>query len=354
MPVKQLPVHMNPGLETECYHNFRLSIIMSDPDRLPWCYSRFVNLQIQSKEKMQCPFVRFEEHLDIYSGLLLEEPIDIHHKDWMTSIREAINQDQYVIIYLNWKHIRGSNFYNGSDLVHDAIIYGYNDEERMLDLLAFEVLGKSYGTIRIPYDICETEFAHVIEAHLHANKWFAYYGFPLSTIRINRCAEVSQDLRCLYFALERGKVRPQGREDDVFANGYYVNEHMAAFFLQLSADRNVDAREYGLWNIVVLKMLQHKKWMLKRLAFMMHAHSGRDDRLLKKSLSLFEKAKLRLMQVRMDALKYQKTSEVHYLEQLSGHFQYIFEQEKRAVPLMMEYLIQTRLDSNKDERRVSR
>ncbi len=343
MSKKRLPVHLNPGLETECYHNFRLSLLMSGPERLAWCCNHFVNLKIQSKAKMHFPFVAFEEHLDIYSGLLTERLMDARGKAWDAAIREAIDQGRYVLIYLNWKRIEASNFYNGPDLVHDAIIYGYDREAGLFDLLAFEVNGKSYDAVQISFAACELELAHVLEEHWHANKWFAYYGFPISTIDLLPYADAEGDWRCLYFSLERGKVRPQGQGDDVFANGYFVNEYMASYFSQRALDGNIDPREYGVWNIVIVKMLQHKKWMLRRLAYLRQTREGSGSRLLQKSESLYEKAKGLIMNARVESYKYQKTGERRYLDRLAALFQSVFEQEKRAVPLLMEHLIDVRL-----------
>ncbi len=344
MKAKQLPIHANPGLETECYHNFRLSIVMADPSRIPWCYGHYVNLQIVSKEKMMFPFVRFEEHLDVYAGLLREEPLDNLSVGMLPAIRDAIDQGHYVIIYLNWSRLPCSNLYRGADLIHDAILYGYDDEEKQLDLLAFEVNGKSYGTVRLPYATCEEEFAHVIEEHKHANKWFAYYGFPLSSIELESAASFMLDKRSLYFSLERGNIQPRGEKDDVFANGYPVNAYMADYFAKAAKGQHIDPREYGIWNIVVTKMLQHKRWMLRRLAYMWEHANGDERRMLAKCRDLYEQAKQQLMRVRVQSLLYQKTADAKHLTAISEHFHVIYEKEKRAVPLLMELLIDIRMD----------
>ncbi|GIQ69339.1 hypothetical protein DUZ99_17265 [Xylanibacillus composti] len=344
MKARQLPIHPNPGLETECYHNFRLSIIMADPMRTPWCYGHFVNLQIKSKENMMFPFVRFEEHLDVYAGMLREEPLDYGGKGVLAAIRGALDQGHYVMMYFNWSRLPCSNFYRGPDLVHDAIIYGYDDERQQLDLLAFEINGKSYGRTRIAYAVCEKEFAHVAEEHLHANRWFAYYGFPLSRICLEPAAMFTHNWRSLYFSLERGNIQPRGEKDDVFSNGFPVNVYMADYFARTAKSRDIDPREYGIWNIVVTKMLQHKKWMLRRLAYMQDREAGPDRRLLQKSMDLYEQAKQLLMRVRMDSLLFQKTTNSRHLAEISENFHAIYEKEKRAVPLLMEYLVEARLD----------
>lgn len=344
MKARKLPVHLNPGLETECYHNFRLSIIMADPARTHWCYGHFVNLQIQPKEKMMFPFVRLEEHLDLYAGMLQEAPLDYQNRGVLNAIREALDRDQYVVIYLNWSRLSCSNVFRGPNLIHDAIIYGYDDADQHFDLLAFEVHGKSYGATRLAYADCEREFAHVVEEHLHANKWFAYYGFPLSSIQLEPSARFTHDWRSLYFSLERGSIQPRGEKDDVFANGYPVNAYMAHYFALASEGLDIDPREYGIWNIVVTKMLQHKKWMLRRLAYMMDAADGSGQLLLKKSNGLYEQAKQLLMRVRMESIQFQKTADARRLADISGYFHAIYEKEKRAVPLLMEYLVDARLD----------
>ncbi|MFD2673338.1 hypothetical protein [Marinicrinis sediminis] len=337
---KTLPIHANPGLETECYHNFRLSLLLADAQREPWAWGHFVNLQLSCEASFRFPLVRFEEHLDLYAPVLKEEPLPCEGRDCIAVIREAIMRDQYVVIYLNWKHIPGSNLYEQKDMVHDAIIYGFDDERKLLQMIAFEVEGRSYAPIHLSYELCRREFETILQEELHAQQWFAYYGFPLSAITVQNHRDMNFEASSLYFSLDRGKVGIQKGSVQMFANGYPVNEAMSDYFAQVAAGRELDPREYHFWNIVIVKMVQHKKWMLRRLHYL---QANNPSKLLQACQRLYEKAKQQLMQVRIDSFKYQKTGEIHYVRQLSEHFHLIYEQEKRAVPLLMEHLIQVRM-----------
>ncbi|WP_128895452.1 hypothetical protein [Longirhabdus pacifica] len=342
MAKKQLPIHTNPGLATECYHNFRLSILMTNPQFAPWYYNHFVNLQLQSKDHLSIPFVGFEEHLDIYTHVLEEETIDIRAyspTQLVSLIKEALHQQQYIVIYLNWKHIASSNFYKGNDLIHDAIIYGYDDNSETFDVIAFEVNGKAYDTVPISYAQCEQQLLDMKNHHLTSEKWFAFYGFPLSTIKV-QAPYLSHPMSNLFFSLERGNMQAGKGTKAMLANGPYVNQYLSHFFSSLMESGEIDEREHGLWNITVVKMIQHKTWMLRRIEWLKEVA---DLPILQQVEKKYERAKRALAQIRAHSFKYQKTLDKQYFISISQQFQTVFEQERRAVPLLMEYLIDTKL-----------
>ncbi|MFB0842416.1 hypothetical protein [Paenibacillus oleatilyticus] len=344
LTAKRLPVVPNPGFETECYHNLRLSIVMTEPRLMPWCLSHFVNLIVQSKRAGQFPLIRFEEHLELYGGLLVEEPLAVKPGGYVSAIREAIDEGSYVLVYLDWKRIPQSHFFAVREMVHDALVYGYDDESGTLDILAFETNGRAYGSVCLPYETCEAELAHVAERHADTHIWFAYYGFPLTAVRLHRSPSLPSgfDYRSLYFALERGRVRAPGLSQDAFASGYFVYDYMAGLFHQMAGgDVSLDPREFGFWNINVHKMMQRHKWMLKRIDALERAAGSP---LLGKSKRLYENAKQRLMSIRADSLKAQKTGDARLLASIGDHFQAMYEQEKRAVPLLMEYLVRLKFE----------
>ncbi|GAA4726383.1 hypothetical protein [Brevibacillus fulvus] len=332
----QLPVHPNPGFETECYHNFRLSIVLRNDQLLPWYYSHFANLVLIGKEPDDFPMINFAEHLEIYSEVLKEERIP-DTPDWTELIRSCLAQGEYVLIYFNWKHIKGSHYYQVRDLFHEALIYGYDDQKQAFQLLAFEVGGKIYGALEVSYEDCQREFVRLRREDMHSQKWFAYFGFPIARIRLKEQLPTSMDMRRLFFSLDRGRVKANPSSYEVYAMGYDLNLYLAHYFGQvITGERRLPTREFTRWNIMIHKMAHHKKLMMRRLEYLDPEGKQQIVSKIKDYYAFSSKA---LLKSRALSYQYQRTGDGDALKRLSEQFQYIYEQEKRATALLMEFLV---------------
>lgn len=335
-----LPVTEQTGFFTECYHNFRLSIVLAHPELLPWFYSQFCNLILQSNRDDQFPFVRFEDHLDIYTEVLREEVI-LQAEDWVETIRQAVAAGDYILLYFNWKNIKSSLYYQQKDMHHEALLYGFDDETETFTLLAYDVEGKVYGKTRITYAECRRELERLIAEDMHSQRWFAYYGFPLQRISLKQKEPTAINLRRLYFALDRARVKASPHESEVFAMGYHIYAYLTEFFQQLGQGRYLHPAEHVLWNIVLNKMIQHKKLMVKRLDFL--AQDGPSP-FLQRCRSFYEQARKQLVSIMGQSLRYQQSASGELLREIAKATQEIYELEKRAVPLLMEYLVDRQLE----------
>lgn len=357
--VKQLPVNANPGFESECYHNLRLSAVLAEQSWLSWGLSHFVNLIVRGRPEGQMPMVRFEEHLEVYSGVLDEHRLaeeyapragTIHtdRGNHTAAIRKAIDEGQYVIIYLDWSRVPCSSYYRqGRALVHDALIYGYDDTAQVFDVLAFEVDGRSYAPVRISYAVCERELEGVIREHSESQLWFTHYGFPLSSFRVWPASGASGvqrlDTRAVYFALDRGRIQASALAPDAYASGYYVNLYLSMFFSSLADGGRVDPRENDFWNIMIHKMTQHKRWMLLRIEAL---EQLADSPLLQHAKRYYTQTRRVMKEIRAESLKVQRQPDSSRYERLAGLFRTLYEQEKRAVPLLMEHLVRMQSTGN--------
>ncbi|MGW9125845.1 hypothetical protein ACWGPW_12650 [Paenibacillus chitinolyticus] len=329
-----LPVVESPGFETECYHNIRLSLLLAHARTLPWYHSHFMNLTLKSTGADLFPVVRFEEHLDVYSEVLEETPL-VRCEDWVETARKNLGEGRYMIVYFNWRNIPCSRYYNKQDMFHEALVYGFDDERGVVHFLAFDVNGKGYGSSEVPYGLFGREMTRLADEDLHAQRWFAFYGFPASVIRLKDGLASRPDTRNMYFALERGRVRGNGSPDETFAMGHYVNEVLSVYFRQLAEGRPLQAKEFIYWNIIVHKMILHKSLMLQRIIYL---QTGTDSSQLDLLKNLYIKAKTEMDRVKWTSIKYQRTKASVYLHQLADNFQTLYELEKRASAMLMEFL----------------
>ncbi|MGA5691427.1 hypothetical protein [Cytobacillus pseudoceanisediminis] len=336
-----LPVEPNPGFETECYHNFRLSIIFSNPQLLPWYHSHFLNITIKDSGLDQFPQVNFEEHLDIYSDIIKEETVR-KQEDWIEYIRKAIQEGHYILAYLNWKNITSSSFYKKEDMIHECIIYGFDDNTMEFHVLAFEVDNKVYGTTKIHYDVFHNEFRRVLKEDIFTQRWFAYYGFPIAKINILPCPSKNLDAKKIYFALERSLNNTlDSKKESIYAIGYFVNDFLASYFKQLYNGRPLDKGEYTMWNMMIHKILLHKTVMINKMDYLSTLF---DEQAAIKVKKFFEKSKKQVKLIQGYTFKYQRTSDPQFLNAISECFKKMYQLEKRTMPMLKEYLVNFCLD----------
>ncbi|CAM4434593.1 hypothetical protein [Paenibacillus tarimensis] len=332
-----LPVEVNPGFEVECYHNFRLSIILSSPELRPWFYSRFVNLTLQSYEGEPFPIIRFEDHLDVYSGVLDESPCMSAEDDVVNNIKAFLKSGRYMILYLNWKHVPSSSFYGGQDMIHEALVYGYDDRSRELQMLAFEAGGRGYGRIALSYSKCRELFGRLREENWEKHRWFAYYGFPSSSVKVAE-AYPGFDSRSLYFALERSKAAAGSNQ--MKATGAAVNRLMADYFRDRQADGGMNEEACQVWDTMSGKTILHKKLMLQRLAYLQR---GGDGKRLWPAMELYRKSYQEALHMNWASRRYRKRPDPKDLKTIADGYDSLYTMEKRANLLIMEFLVHRQL-----------
>lgn len=332
----KLPITESSYFITECYHNLRLSIILSELSRAPWYYSHFVNIMLKNT-KNSFPEIRLEDHLHVYADILHEKRLACGRGDIVEEIKEQIMQQQYVIIYFNWKYIKLSNYYNKSSMVHEALVYGFNNDDQCFYLLAFEVDNKMYTSIQISYDECRRQFETILKEELDNSKWFTYYGFPAASISVKANYRHEIDKRAIFFALERSPIKACVSHPNGTAMGCYVFESLADYFEQVGLSAvDLPQAEYPYWNIMIQKLVDYNKLMLDRISYL---KVERESILLDRVYDSFEKEKRNLTDIRIKSLAFQRTRKNQSLIEISKLFRKIYQVEKRAVPILLEDLV---------------
>jgi len=334
----RLPVMDAPGLETECYHNCRLSAVLADPDMTPWFLSHFVNLKLQTSTEGTFPIIRFEEHVDIYSDVQEETPLRGKPTELVRLIRESLTRHEYVLVFMNWSHFQASKYFGHQDRIHESLIYGFDDCKEVFYALAFDVEGKTYGATEIAYSQCARELSAIFEQHMKSQKWFAFYGFPLVTIANKQHDNKKMDTKKLFFALDRARMKGFSENGESFAMGYFVYEYLSYYFSK--AKLSMLEKEYPIWNIMVYKLIQHNKINLLRMAYMRSIWENSE---LNRLFIMYDNSRKLLRTIRSLSLKYQRCLDPVDLQEIAGLFHSLYEQEKRALPIFLDFLARDRL-----------
>jgi hypothetical protein len=336
----KLPVETNPSFDMECYHNFRLSIVLSQNCGVYWQLGHFVNLTVRPAVEDRFPMIRFEDHLNVYSNILEEKPISLHENmDLLPLIRQVIDRGHYVLIYLNWGNIPGSNFYNKQSLVHEGLLFGYNDSDETFDLLAFEVNQESYSQIKVTYKQCLDEFRRLTRDEIRTHMWFAFYGFPMAIIRIKEPLSCNLDYTNLFFALERRGFADSDNPESM-AIGYPVHLYMSQYFSELGNGRPLQEENYTIWLVFIHKMLHHNKLMLKRLQIM---SSEFEDPFIERLVGFYSNSRNCLKKIKSLSIQYQRNKQVNKLFEISNMHEKVYNYEKRAATILQEVIVRQRL-----------
>ncbi|SDZ37880.1 hypothetical protein [Bacillus sp. 166amftsu] len=339
--MKSLNVNQNPGFELECYHNVRLSILDNNEDFINWFHSHFVNLVLYKSNKEIVPYIRFENHIDIYSEVLSEEPVK-KVGNWVDSIKKCIDHNNYVIAFLNWSNILQSRYYKeDKDMVHECLIFGYCDKNQEFEILAFDVNGLPYTKVSIPFSILSKELDHIIDFHLRKQKWFTYYGFPVSKIIKKPFNFNSLNKQKLFFGMDRHRYISSYNNNSEFAGGCSINLYLSELFQKICDEsehhkRNDFFKQSEYWKIMNLKLILHKNIMISRIKLLKNQSFSYE---LIKIEEYFVKCLQELKIILALSKKFTKTMDLNYLQNISSRFNKVYEHEFRATYQMLDYLV---------------
>lgn len=341
--MKFLEVHLNPGFELECYHNLRLSILKKDEHYKYWLYSNFVNLVLFRNKREIIPYIRFENHIDVYSDILIEKPLN-KRGNWESSIKKCVDSNNYVIVFLNWKNIPRSKYFNKEkDMIHEGLIYGYCDRTKHFKMLAFDVNNLPYTTIQIPFYLISNELDQLIESQsqLAKQKWFKYYGFPITKVTKKNLNIQSMNKHKLFFSLDKSRFNSSYKDNAEYATGYSINSYLSELFIEMCNEDNHEhikkfTNQLDYWKIMNLKLILHKYLMISRIGLL--KESDNDPELLKIEQK-FNKCLTHLKVILALTNKFNQTKELKYLLNIAAQFRKVHEYELRGTYQILEYLV---------------
>lgn len=333
----QLPVNENVGFVTECYHNCRLSILLADKQFYGWYYSHFINLLYKFTPKDNFPLLQFEDHVQIYSEVLNEEPV-VSNSNISLQIKNGIRHGEYFLMYLNWKNIKDSNYFGLRDMIHEGLIFGFDDNIQSFNVLAFEVNGRRFSRINIPYDQCEKEYYEILRKKvIQDNKWFSFYGFPLMKIKL-KIGEIPRiDKTKIFFSLDRWRLHTELKEYFGVVAGNHVHKYLGNFFKRKETINN---EYYQFWNIMIYKIIYHKLIMIERIKFI---NKKENNSFYNKIIQLYEKSYKHIKAIRKESMKYQRVQQEDVLLEISKLFYNIYDLENRSISLLMDILVHERI-----------
>lgn len=348
MQAIRLPVCSDPKFQTECYHNVRLSIVLRDLTNERWLANHFVNLMLHADSFDQLPEIRFEDHLDIYDGLLYEHALYAEGREWSKAIREALLHEKYVVVFLDWGKVPQSVYFKKQSMIHEALVYGFDDMTGVFELLAFEADGQSYGKIMLSYKEIDEHLTAMLASNPQRMRRFSFYGYPIVQIGVRSNYPVGVNLRQVYYAIERGRVGGAAGQSHGCATGCYVNRYLSEYFASMARKEIPILSDIGLWEIWLHKMILHKKLMSDRLEIIDQETATTTKQLV----GTYWTGSFRTMlTIRALTRKFAKTKERDLLGLMAEHFAKAYGMERRAATIMLDHLNHHRLSDQFESRK---
>ncbi|CAM4456523.1 hypothetical protein FHS16_004279 [Paenibacillus endophyticus] len=161
---KILPINLNTGLTTDCWHFMKLAPLLADDRYVPWFVERFIELEmgIWEGDPIQDFWIQYYrlEHYDLellYQGVLEFEHFE--QRDFSAIVKstvDRISQGGYVLLGCDNYYIRKSEYYQKQHCMHEYLLFGFNQQERFFHTLAMK--GNRWTTETVSFDEIEQGF----------------------------------------------------------------------------------------------------------------------------------------------------------------------------------------------------
>lgn len=142
-PITSYPTHAN-----------LLSCLSQHDNYLVWYFENYMNIFTNNKlDKIMDNYVDFfapipwKSNPFLYSQSFSRELFATMETDIINFLINAINQGNYIFLYLNRFYLSAAYSYQKNDDVHDVFIYGYDNEKKIFNIADFFVNNKySFAT----------------------------------------------------------------------------------------------------------------------------------------------------------------------------------------------------------------
>ncbi|WP_159881533.1 hypothetical protein [Paenibacillus puerhi] len=143
---KLLPINLDTGITTDCWHFMKLAPILSDERFTPWYIERFIELEMGIKEgdplgDFWVQYYRLE-YIDLellYQGVLEFNRFDMSESlDIVAESMDNIDRGGYVLLGCDNYYVRKSMYYQKHHCMHEYLLFGYNMQEKIFHILSMK------------------------------------------------------------------------------------------------------------------------------------------------------------------------------------------------------------------------
>ena len=263
---KRLPLYQEPDSTAYLFYSTRLAIVQSRPELYEWLMQYFIYLKLfYNTDSMNTLF--FDEELEQIMNL---EYVSYQEAgaDVIGYTREKIDHGIYVNIHLDDFYLSGKDGFDIRHYVHENLIYGYSDKERVFYAFGFGKKQKVQS-----FEITYEEFLWGYEK----GKLFSFcgakyltgeYPWPVTLCSLKEIPKYSFEISCFVDKLKKHVYPLENEMVEGDLHIYGVNIYDAVLSeLRGESDRGfVDFRVFQIF-------YEQKKCIRRRLEFLQEKYS---------------------------------------------------------------------------------
>lgn len=273
---KILPVEY-PVITTYTHHAHLLSILGTKKEAFPWIISNYIQVFINKNFKesswgdfyFPMPYeTRTVENCKwLFNQKIRENLIDDRWNSIVDFVIDALDNNNYVNMMINYKYLSKSSLYKKTDWRHDVMVYGYDNEEKKLFCADF--LFKS-----AQYEFSECSFEEFEDAYKNRYSYTnsTYLDHCVHTFEINSACDYEYDERNILALL---KQYYSSEMPEYWKNYNQKNSNKLVFGMQFYDALSIYLREKDNPNIDIRPfylMQDHKNIMIERIKYLATAN----------------------------------------------------------------------------------
>lgn len=326
-------------ITTYTHHTYLLSILGNDERTRDWIYSNYIQVYINkdltenSWGEFYFPMayeVKIFEHCKwINVQVNSEQYVDRHYEDIVLYIKDMLSNGYYVHLMIDYKYLSNSVFgKNNSEMVHDILIYGYDDEIQTLYCAGF-----MFKSSKFTLDTCTYEEINNAYNSKAVKEEFSYMGHNIYSYALAKECDYEFHIKNIIYGL---KLYCNCEIPEYWKGYNYCNKKKISWGLEYY-DVLKDSICYQAPEYIDIKLIylleDHKRMMISRLEFL--GQLGYD--LEKYKQSYVEMEQINGLLVKM-AIKYNISKKTNILNQLKEKISDLKQQEYEVLVNLIAYL----------------
>lgn len=269
--MKKLNINIDIGINTALFYCFPLSIISAYPVYKNWIASNYIEIaggttQYENDLNSYRYYIDSYCFCDVYSvrdPVLIQNGvsskiltgIDIHE-----IIRESINNDKYILLFVDEYYLPESASGNSEHRLHEQLIYGYCEAKRIYYAAGFNK-DRQYALIEHDFDDMENAYKKGFFCDMHGNVNWVNDNRLISLAVPDNLSEYPLDRK--YYA-EKIRSYLSGRLDP--KRDYFLSQKIKRCFYGISyydmiTEEIKDINKTGMF--LHINHLRDHKYMLK-------------------------------------------------------------------------------------------
>ena len=279
----KLPLDLQPKVQSYQNKAFPLGIVNANAkqDLIPRYCGQFINCRFDASKMNKFEIGTREEFYFFNEGILIKQIIRLYKEtykllgiNYLDIVIEMLKQNYYIQGNYNLKYIPSNAAYGRIDLLHDYLLYGFDDEKKV-----FYSVGYTINQIYEPFCISYSDYQKSLD---HINENFVEFLFLQYNKEANLHLDLDKICNELNNYLNSCSIKMQKNEK----YGISVIIGLKNYYIQcVQENKELDVR-------FTRALMEHKYYMLLRIKYLYEHKLFSDKQLIESYEDIYKKAKM--------------------------------------------------------------